>query len=173
MACFPYDKINWFYLQKNLIMLTHLLKRWWSTFILRIENVITNNFSFQLSNGTYLVFARKWSGRRSPGTIRFDNSLIVWFTPHMRTLSIGSLARNNFTFWCLTRKCFFLRIRAGVDMVTVAVKYLGTLKFLFAKKKTKLAFNSISKHLSLSITVLLRRRKINFSKQSFGWYLLT
>lgn len=32
--------------------------------------------------------------------------LTEWFTPHMRTLSSGSLARNNFTF-CAT-KCFFL-----------------------------------------------------------------
>jgi hypothetical protein len=30
----------------------------------------------------------------------------VWFTPHIRTLRIGSLARNSFTFW--HTKCFFL-----------------------------------------------------------------
>lgn len=33
-------------------------------------------------------------------------ALTEWLTPHMRTLSSGSLARNNFTF-CAT-KCFFL-----------------------------------------------------------------
>lgn len=30
----------------------------------------------------------------------------MWFTPHIRTLRIGSLARNSFTFW--HTKCFFL-----------------------------------------------------------------
>lgn len=43
----------------------------------------------------------------------WDNSLIVWFTPHINTLSNGSFARNNLTFWCFTRKCFFLRILAA------------------------------------------------------------
>lgn len=36
-----------------------------------------------------------------------DNSLIVWLIPHMKTESIGSLARNSFTFWCLTLMRFF------------------------------------------------------------------
>lgn len=32
--------------------------------------------------------------------------LTEWLTPHMSTLSRGSLARNSFTFWAT--KCFFL-----------------------------------------------------------------
>lgn len=46
----------------------------------------------------YLELARKWSGRSNPGTFTCDSSLMVWLTPHMRTLSIGSLARKSFTF---------------------------------------------------------------------------
>lgn len=39
--------------------------------------------------------------------------------PHMKTLTRGSLARKIFTFWCFTRKCFFLRMRGtGTDMMT-------------------------------------------------------
>lgn len=35
-----------------------------------------------------------------------EELVTVWFTPHIRTLRIGSLARNSFTFW--HTKCFFL-----------------------------------------------------------------
>lgn len=35
-----------------------------------------------------------------------DGTLTEWLTPHMTTLSRGSLARNSFTFWAT--KCFFL-----------------------------------------------------------------
>lgn len=37
---------------------------------------------------------------------RAGELVTVWFTPHIRTLRIGSLARNSFTFW--HTKCFFL-----------------------------------------------------------------
>lgn len=37
---------------------------------------------------------------------RTGKLVTVWFTPHIRTLRIGSLARNSFTFW--HTKCFFL-----------------------------------------------------------------
>lgn len=33
-------------------------------------------------------------------------TLTEWLTPHITTLSRGSLARNSFTFWAT--KCFFL-----------------------------------------------------------------
>lgn len=33
------------------------------------------------------------------------NTFTVWLTPHIKTLRIGSLARNNFTFCPI--KCFF------------------------------------------------------------------
>lgn len=36
----------------------------------------------------------------------WDGTLTEWLTPHMTTLSRGSLARNSFTFWAT--KCFFL-----------------------------------------------------------------
>lgn len=49
--------------------------------------------------------ARGHRGTAAPRS-RPAPSLTEWFTPHMRTLSSGSLARNNFTF-CAT-KCFFL-----------------------------------------------------------------
>lgn len=39
----------------------------------------------------------------------------MWLTPHMNTLSRGSLARNNFTFWCLTRKCFFFSLLSPLE----------------------------------------------------------
>lgn len=35
-----------------------------------------------------------------------DGTLTEWLTPHITTLSRGSLARNSFTFWAT--KCFFL-----------------------------------------------------------------
>lgn len=43
-----------------------------------------------------------------PGGVgaRMGKLVTVWFTPHIRTLRIGSLARNSFTFW--HTKCFFL-----------------------------------------------------------------
>lgn len=40
--------------------------------------------------------------------------ITVWLMPHMKTLRIGSFARNNLTFWCLTRKRFFFII-LGID----------------------------------------------------------
>lgn len=40
------------------------------------------------------------------GGARAGELVTVWFTPHIRTLRIGSLARNSFTFW--HTKCFFL-----------------------------------------------------------------
>lgn len=46
--------------------------------------------------------------------IEYAKMLTVWLMPHINTLKIGSFARNNLTFWCLTRKCFFLIIR-GID----------------------------------------------------------
>lgn len=49
-------------------------------------------------------------GRASSGAAlggaRAGELVTVWFTPHIRTLRIGSLARNSFTFW--HTKCFFL-----------------------------------------------------------------
>lgn len=44
----------------------------------------------------------RWGGQAAESGV----ALTEWLTPHMRTLSSGSLARNNFTF-CAT-KCFFL-----------------------------------------------------------------
>lgn len=44
--------------------------------------------------------------RRRKGTAAAARALTEWFTPHIRTLSSGSLARKSFTF-CAT-KCFFL-----------------------------------------------------------------
>lgn len=44
---------------------------------------------------------------RPPGVVcAAAASLTEWFTPHMRTLSSGSLARKSLTFWAT--KCFFL-----------------------------------------------------------------
>ena len=39
----------------------------------------------------------------------------MWLTPHMKTLSSGSFARKSLTFWCLTRKCFFLSLLNPLD----------------------------------------------------------
>lgn len=44
--------------------------------------------------------------RRRRETAAAARALTEWFTPHIRTLSSGSLARKSFTF-CAT-KCFFL-----------------------------------------------------------------
>lgn len=45
-----------------------------------------------------------WAGVQAAG--RGCGALVtVWFTPHISTLRIGSLARNSFTFW--HTKCFF------------------------------------------------------------------
>lgn len=55
---------------------------------------------------------RHWQGPRGEGRgrqgawERAEELVTVWFTPHIRTLRIGSLARNSFTFW--HTKCFFL-----------------------------------------------------------------
>lgn len=38
--------------------------------------------------------------------LKESGNLTEWFTPHIKTLSSGSLARNSFTFW--DTKCFFL-----------------------------------------------------------------
>lgn len=35
----------------------------------------------------------------------------------MNTLSSGSFARNSLTFWCLTRKCFFLSLLRPLDII--------------------------------------------------------
>ena len=39
------------------------------------------------------------------GKVNSRDILTVWLTPHIKTLRMGSLARNNFTFCPI--KCFF------------------------------------------------------------------
>lgn len=57
--------------------------------------------------------------------IQMHALLTVWLTPHMKTLRRGSFARNSLTFWCLTRKCFFLSLLSPLDIC-------GTLDMFFA-----------------------------------------
>lgn len=52
--------------------------------------------------------------------------LTVWFTPHIKTDSNGSFARNNFTFWCFTRMCFFFNLLnpvVGTDILDLFTTY--------------------------------------------------
>lgn len=54
--------------------------------------------------------------------------LTVWLTPHIKTDSNGSFARNNFTFWCFTRMCFFFNLLnpvVGTDILDLFTTYFS------------------------------------------------
>lgn len=82
-----------------------------------------------------------------------DSSLMVWLTPHMKTLRSGSLALNSFTFWCFTRKCFFLRILAAC--VVISAFFSDYFWWLF--------------EVSLEMNVLLWRRR-NFRSLMLNFF---
>ena len=48
-------------------------------------------------------------------------TLTVWLIPHISTESSGSLALNNFTFWCFTRICFFFNLILDIEDDTALV----------------------------------------------------
>lgn len=65
----------------------------------------------------------------------------VWLMPHIKTLKIGSFARNSLTFWCFTRKCFFLiilGIEVDPDDMMTSVCYLCVYASVFGALVTLL-----------------------------------
>lgn len=93
------------------------------------------------------------------------NTLTVWFMPHINTLKIGSFARNNLTFWCLTRKCFFFIIR-GIDddpddMLSVwLLLWVKLLKHL-KKSLVEIVWNELRQSNAFVIAIYLWRFSAN------------
>lgn len=69
-------------------------------------------------------------------TCAFKVSLTVWLTPHIKTLRIGSLARNNLTFCPI--KCFFfvLVLLALTGAAPVQLDDMSPGSELMVRKKT-------------------------------------
>lgn len=58
----------------------------------------------------------------------WNGTLTEWLTPHMTTLSRGSLARNSFTFWAT--KCFFLVfVLLAMDAAMLAAEAMFKAKY--------------------------------------------
>lgn len=50
----------------------------------------------------------------------------MWLIPHIKTDKNGSFARNNLTFWCFTRKCFFFNFERPWELLILTVNFFWT-----------------------------------------------
>lgn len=131
-------------------------------------------YSQQLDN-CHLLFVNQSRGRqltankvghqKDEGDINFDSRVITeaekmwlteWLTPHITTLSRGSLARNSFTF-CAT-KCFFL---VFVLLAMDAAMLLAEAIFQLTNQLLSCAWKSWQNVLPWSHQLTIQQRRCN------------
>lgn len=126
---------------------------------------------FPISYSAWTKWKKKWhfnDVRRCHAVILI---LTVWLTPHMKTLRRGSFARNSLTFWCLTRKCFFLSLLSPLDICNALDMFLVLVPPMNTSIHTPV-IHSVKSFKQISYTVIIVKclyGNINRGKKVQAW----